>query len=232
MGRTSYFAFSPKPDHPSRAIPIEQDAEGTDVFFQDAQDDVHPAEPNLEPAAEASVEAHRHKYWLHHRISASSSALCTPAQQAKLSSIEKDIETAHGRDPRLIHKPDENGMTPLHLAASMHNFPAVRALLGPLLGSNNARSELNRRDNTDGDTPLEACERSMLNLKEFSEAMLGRWNGYPDEALKCAYELRKAMGEEVGSMADYISAKKWGCTCGQCRGGFLSQRMLFRLLCE
>lgn len=127
-----------------------------------------------------------------------------------LPSIEVEIGIAHGRDPQLIHNPDEKGMTPLHLAAGMRNLRAIRALLGPALGANNASSELNRRDNIDGDTPLEACERNMLNGKEFSEAILGRWEGYPDEGLQCAYELRKGMGEDVGTEADYIRTKKWG----------------------
>lgn len=149
-----------------------------------------------------------------------------------INPIEVAVGKAYGRDPSLIHSRNENGMTPLHQAAALYNVRAIRALLDLSLGSDNASSDLSRRDNTNGDTPLEACGRSMLESKEFREAMLGgidRWTGYPEEALQCAYELRKAMGEDVGLAAEYIRTRKWGCTCGQCSGTWLSKRMCRRL---
>ncbi|CAL1705726.1 unnamed protein product [Somion occarium] len=239
VGRTPFFAYSPDSNHSSRAIPISEDAEGNAIFSRENEEpDVVPVPEDIGPLPEEQEErmrAHMQRYMLHHLIAASSATMAGPLgmpmlpQLAQLPQIEQTIAQVNITNPDAIHRQDEQGMTPLHLAAGMHNLRALRALLGPSLGPNNARSELERRDNTDGVTPLEACEREMRNDKEFRETMLGAWNGYPDEGLRCAYELRRAMGEEVGDETTYVRSKKWGCTCGQCVDGWLSPRMGYRI---
>ena len=74
----------------------------------------------------------------------------------------------------------------------------------------------------------------MRSEREFSETLLQTWEGYKDEDLILEVLLKRAMGADVleGTNEDYVRKRKWGCTSGQCDGGWLSKRMRFRLQCQ
>ena len=120
---------------------------------------------------------------------------------------------------------------PVHVAAASENVHALRALLE--IDPNGMAEDLKDAKNKEGLTPLEILESSMRSTKEFMETVLGVWNGYSDEGLRCEYLLKMANSSPVTvTEAEYIKKGKFGCTCGMCTDGWLSPRMRFRLLGE
>ncbi|KAL6307177.1 hypothetical protein BKA93DRAFT_718300, partial [Sparassis latifolia] len=210
VGRTDFFAYSPNPQHPSRSLAATDDVAGHEYATDESED----------PATEAR---HQERYPVHHAIAKS----LHPGGGAPIGDT---IRTAYSVDHASVRKKDDNGISPLHLAAGLLSLPAVEALLA-LPEESGVREDLTLRDNKDGVTPFEACEHMMRSTKEFSETMLGVWNGHQDEGLKIAATLRRAAGEQVGTDDEYIRQRKWGCTCGQCADGWLSPRMRYRLEC-
>lgn len=142
--------------------------------------------------------------------------------------IAQVIHTSYERDPGSVRQPDDQGYTPLYLAAGFEHLPAVLALLA-LPPESGILDDLRSRDNADGLTPLETCEREIRSTREFTETLLKDWDGYPDDSLRLVWNLKRAAGEDVGSEDEFIARRKWGCTCNQCTGGWLSPRMRYRL---
>ena len=145
------------------------------------------------------------------------------------SEVPNAIKSFHALDPTSIHKQDQDGFTPLYLAAAQGNAPAVGTLLE--LG---VASDLNNYANKEGMTPLERIDETMRSEREFSETLLQQWDGYSGEQLAVQAMLKRALGVFPDGMTDetYVVKKKWGCTCDQCTDGWLSPRMRFRLDCE
>ncbi|KAF8574034.1 hypothetical protein K439DRAFT_1399345 [Ramaria rubella] len=213
VGRTSFFAFSPNPDHPSRGLPMHADA------------------PNRTQVFETSLEAQS--------VDLDARPDCrTQTRQISLQSAINDtndesiahiIQVAYNTEPTAIHKQDDHGFTPVYAAASTGNIHALRKLLD--LGGG---SDLTRCDNMDGFTPLEACMANMTLSREFSETLLSCWDGYDTCGLLCAATIRRILFPDNTTLTDeeYVAKRKWGCTCGQCLEGWLSPRMRFRIECE
>jgi hypothetical protein len=153
----------------------------------------------------------------------------------KTPSVVQVIRDAHQVDAGSVHKRDVNGLMPVHVAAASENVHALRALLE--LDPNGMAEDLKDAKNKDGMTPLEGLESSMRSTKEFSETLLGVWNGYSDEGLSCEHLLKEAMSlptsfPVTANNAQYLEKRRFGCTCGTCTDGWLSPRMRFRLLGE
>ncbi|KAJ7655651.1 ankyrin repeat family protein [Mycena polygramma] len=155
IGRTGFFGYSPKSDHPSRSILIDADVGALDDDF---------------------------------------------------SSTATDFE-------------ERQVQFPLHCAI---NLAAVRKLLQWDL-----RAELESAVNAEGVTPLERVEDLMKSGREFSEIFLG-WSGYSNEELTMQSLLKQAMGQTADA-TNITDKQKYGCSCNQCAGGWLSPRMRFRL---
>ncbi|KAJ7736870.1 ankyrin repeat family protein [Mycena metata] len=142
----------------------------------------------------------------------------------KTTTLAATIQSFYDRDPTSIHKADEKGFTPIFVAVSSGNLVATRKLL-----EWDVRAQLENADNAEGVTPLERLADTMRSTREFSEIFLG-WDGYSDVELTIQYLLKQALGQTVDpDLATYITKNKYGCTCGQCAGGWLSPRMRFRL---
>ncbi|RDB26046.1 hypothetical protein Hypma_006134 [Hypsizygus marmoreus] len=200
IGRTNFFGYSPDPSHPSRQLAADADVDAQGKGF-DMED--------------LSVDELMARYPLHFEV--------VNILGPDVSNI---IQAAYTQDPASIHRPDASGFTPIYMALSRGNIPAVRKLLQ--LGVND---DLANSDNKEGLTPLEALESSMRSGREFSETLLGQWGGYSDDELRCEFLTKRAMGLPLVSNdeAEYVKKRKWGCTCGVCAGGWLSKRMRFRL---
>lgn len=215
IGRTSFFGYSPNPSHPSRRIPPEADA----TF------------PRSTPNASTQIltdEERVEQFPLHVAIAS-----------IKDEAVQTIIQKTNAQDTTgsLIRKRDENGITPVYIAAGMANIYALRELIALGVGGGDDGVSLTSRDNSEGMTPLEKLEEGMRSNREFMETLLGSWNGYSEGELLSELCLKRAMGMDVfgvGSDEDeaYLVQRKWGCTCGKCVGGWLSPRMRFRLMCE
>ena len=203
IGRTRFFGYSPNPEHPSRLLPAEADADRPEHEFV-------PTNPTT-----ADRDDFMRTYPLHFAI------INLPKQN-----VASVIEAYHTQDPSSIHKQDHKGFTPLYVAAAYANASALKALLK--LG---AASDLNNHVNKDGMIPLERLEDTMRTTRELAELLMHKWEGYSRNELKVQLILKREMGISVNGQTDeeYLQRRKWGCTCGECGEGWLSPRMRFRL---
>ncbi|TCD67053.1 hypothetical protein EIP91_000615 [Steccherinum ochraceum] len=222
IGRTDFMAFSNNPEHPSRKLAATDDVKAhsykSSRDFADAQIDAVLDGFNL-----AGRE-----FPLHFAIQFAGTTLpyiqLLPHERMPIDNL---IVLLHSYKPAIIHSQDRGGYTPLHIAAQTMNRLAIETLLNFDIAG--ADSDLHRRDNDGGLTPLEMVEFGMRR-----EAIIvdGVVKAYPEEGLRCAYMLRKAMGEDVGSEEEYLEFSKWGCTCDECGGGWFSPRFKYRMMCE
>ncbi|KAJ7655625.1 ankyrin repeat family protein [Mycena polygramma] len=196
IGRTGFFGYSPKSDHPSRSILMDADVGALDDNFSSTATD---------------FEERQVQFPLHCAIVSD-----------KTANIAMTIQSFYDQDPASIHKPDDMGFTPIFVAVSSQNLAAVRKLLQWDL-----RAELESAVNAEGVTPLERVEDLMKSGREFSEIFLG-WSGYSNEELTMQSLLKQAMGQTADA-TNITDKQKYGCSCNQCAGGWLSPRMRFRL---
>ncbi|KAK7057664.1 ankyrin repeat family protein [Favolaschia claudopus] len=198
IGRTGFFGFSSRLDHPSRNIPMADDADALDNSFSNTA---------------SSPEEQRIQFPLHSAI-----------VNDKTVNIMSVIQSFYDQDPASIHKPDNMGATPILVAAGSQNLNAIRKLL-----EWDISADLENAANSEGVTPLERLADSMRSGREFAEIFLG-WNGYSNDELTMQYLLKQGLVQNIdATLPDYIAKSKYGCTCNQCAGGWLSPRMRFRL---
>ncbi|VDC01207.1 unnamed protein product [Peniophora sp. CBMAI 1063] len=109
--------------------------------------------------------------------------------------------------------------TPLHLAAIQFRVAVIEKLL-----ASGARESLSAIT-VDGLTPLDCLHREMRATRDLAWKHSVAWPGHSPEALQSQHILLKAMERPipVGDSA------RWGCTCGQCTGGWLSPAMLYQI---
>lgn len=128
------------------------------------------------------------------------------------------IRMHHSADPTCIRVKDHQGVTPLHVAASQGRPGILSEILR--LG---ARDDLHEKDN-DGRIPLDHLDIKMANTREQAKSLFN-FRGHED--LLC--QSRVIIMREMGLNPPAVDMIKWGCTCGQCKGGWFSSRMFFRL---
>ncbi|KAJ7503111.1 ankyrin repeat family protein [Mycena galericulata] len=103
IGRTNFFGYSPKPDHPSRSIPLANDVGALDEDFD---------------ATASNFEERQLQFPLHCAI-----------VEDKTEDIAATIQSFYDKDPDSIHKADDMGFTPIFVAVSSTNVFATRKLL-------------------------------------------------------------------------------------------------------
>ncbi|KAF7362384.1 Ankyrin repeat family protein [Mycena venus] len=103
IGRTGFFGYSPKSDHPSRSIPLDGDVGALDDNFS---------------TNSTNPEDQQRQFPLHSAI-----------VNDKTANVASTIQVAHDRDPASIHKPDDMGFTPLFVAVANMNLVATQKLL-------------------------------------------------------------------------------------------------------
>ncbi|KAH9849665.1 hypothetical protein C2E23DRAFT_356847 [Lenzites betulinus] len=139
------------------------------------------------------------------------------------------MREAYDLAPEGVRQRDHRGFSRLHTAALGANLPAVQALFA-LPAESGVGADARARNNVAGCTPLGLCEQKVQGTREFTETLLGTWNGYDPDSLRVVLLLKRAAGEEIAqSEEEFIASRKWGCTCGDCTGGWLSMKMRYRL---
>lgn len=228
VGRTDFVAYAPQTGHPSHAIPRNEDVGILSELFQTrtpfgparittislSPEGIFETQDDQADEADATLEA---TYPLHHAIRAHGNSV-------------NAIRNAYSQLPTLVRERDNHGLTPLHAAASATNLPALETLLSPPIVSDIAE-DLQARDNIMGRTPLELCEYNMREAMECVERTPDAWKGHDLNALRVAFLLEQA-GGSLGPLPEdaYVTARRWGCTCGNCTAGWLSARMQYRLM--
>ncbi|KAJ7503117.1 hypothetical protein B0H11DRAFT_619204 [Mycena galericulata] len=167
IGRTHFFGYSPKADHPSRSIPLDAD--------------VGALEENFPKAVAPDGKELQNQFPLHSAIVNDRSA-----------SIVSTIQSFYDKDPASIHQADDKGFTPIFTATAAMNVLAVQKLLEWDL-----HADLRNAENVQGVTPLEGLADIMRSEREFVETFMDSWSGYPDAQLTVQALLKQAMGLTV-----------------------------------
>ncbi|KAK0499412.1 ankyrin repeat family protein [Armillaria luteobubalina] len=209
IGRTNFLGYSPNPNHPSRRILPESDVESLEDRFPDSGTPTISPIELLAHGPDTIDEERRNKYPLHYAI-----------VDQNTPDITAVIQSFYDRDPASIHVPDDRGFAPVFIAARASNIHALNKLIE--IG---VTEDLKNTNNIEGVTPLDGVLDSMQSTREFCEAMLGTWPGNSEADMKIVRILKTAMKLP----ADGDNQLQFGCTCGQCSGGWLSPRMRFAL---
>lgn len=226
VGTTLWLAWTDSPDHPSRQLEIDQDWN-------------HPNDPTADVSL--SVEMER-----------GFQNLADPAIEAAecISGLKKTFPENFEDDQ--WQTTDQDGNTLLHIAAVSCKPGAVVFLL-----SNVPRLAAGR--NKKGYTALEALRkylelvRTRRSIANMTLVTSDAFDGFSASCITCLAtlehgavlgmsRLRPLEIEAVLSATDDPSQPdvagvrkmlqyRYGCTCGQCIGGFLSPRMKLALLC-
>ena len=125
------------------------------------------------------------------------------------------IEAAYAKDSQSIHLQDERGYTPIYVAV----IKGHAAVVDKLLSLGDCRADILSRDNIDDQNAIEAQEEIVRSGSPL----------FKHRALHLLWVLRRAVGEDVGTVHDFSEKRRYGCSCGQCRGGWLSPRMAYLL---
>ena len=186
-------AFTADDTHPSRSLPIEDDAQQQETRVGPGSVGGQNAGPTM-PGMIAGYLANVNVNPLEDPACPLHILIAAETIVSPIPDIAQKIRDAYSRDPSSVRKKDEHGFTPLHLAAHFGNLEALQALLAlpPAAGIS---EDLIVRDGTEGLTPLETCEREMRNKKEFAETLLGTWAGHPIPFLRVLYLLERSNGE-------------------------------------
>ncbi|KAK6820311.1 hypothetical protein RU639_007510 [Aspergillus parasiticus] len=122
---------------------------------------------------------------------------------------------------------DDHGNTLLHLAPWSSKSQSTRWII-------QRNSGLLSRLNSKGDTPLEALgaymerKRTITQFRFLRTDVSDMFTGFDNTILSCLCLLRGLAIEDISE--DEHLRLKFGCTCGNCLGGFLSPRVLDMLL--
>lgn len=117
---------------------------------------------------------------------------------------------------------DEVGNTLLHLVSTSSKVECTKWLMERNPNMCSIR-------NHEGDTPLESLETSIERRRTIREGhcsredISDRFIGTDDATILCLIVLRNLASEQLSEAA--FSRLKFGCTCDNCVGGFLSPRM-------
>ena len=204
VGSTQWFCLAADLNHPSHKIA--------------ANDDWDP------PVHEVTVEDGRDLkdiYPIHYKIDHSSDI-------DAMSFLQQRVLSCPETDPSWS-KVDREGKSIVHYAAECSKPHTLRWMLNRPFGV-----ELLSCRNYAGETPLEALEAVLETDRVKKHLMMmiipvsDQFTGFERESVACLVLLR---GISNPSDVDILRVA-YGCTCGECIGGFMSPRMTFALLCQ
>lgn len=118
----------------------------------------------------------------------------------------------------------------LHIAAIKSKPQSVQWLLQTIDKIHRLSSAINE----DGFTPVEAAQEALeINRTTLEHNMMYKlgsdpFTGFSDEARDVLLEFR-ALHNTTAPTAQELAALRFGCTCGECLGGFISPRMCLAL---
>ncbi|THH28394.1 hypothetical protein EUX98_g5790 [Antrodiella citrinella] len=225
IGRTSCMICSFDSNHPSRHLSPDNEPGSNETLYLVGAPDKSEQLFLMKILHAEMVTSESEMHTLHNAIR--HYTLKGALKDRQMKPIDVSIRECCSRNPAKLHEQDHRGLTPLHTAAMYSDLLSVKTLLE--LG---AREDLTKRDNTDGMTPYEFIAEIMGRQRRQEEMRHGRWSGHPDQSLEIAWTFEKAQNENVGTFQEYITKRKWGCTCGACIDGWMSPRMRFRIACQ
>lgn len=229
VGNSRWFAFADDSDHPSRQLPAAED--------WDEPEDAHGPDSIFGTAPEAFLILINGDSSGNEGVRRLQDSMPADAQHASWFAV------------------DGQGDNWLHLAATHFKLEAVQYILS-------RRPDLATKRNRSGDTPLEAlqAEMELMRARGYFPGRTvpgsDEFVGFEQSIIACVAALSgrqvcnldELSPEDVNEiclateddarrnprveLVRYTLRLRYGCTCGECIGGFLSPRMLHALLCQ
>lgn len=209
IGSSSFFCLAKDPDHPSHSL-LSQD------------DYIRPA------ALETSARADDQDFPLMdpvHDPNAWEQKFYNDAETKEL--LEARLQSYPATDPTWVST-DRHNNNILHMLARKYQAESLAwALRLPF--ADNLRSARN----LEGETPLETLrcqlesDRTWRQFRMAQVVMSDLFSGFTPTQIECLKLL-----ENESPSSDELMRLAFGCSCGECLGGFLSPRNLFALLCQ
>ncbi|GAB1217283.1 hypothetical protein ATERTT37_006519 [Aspergillus terreus] len=154
-----------------------------------------------------------------------------PLHHAALTVMDEELKTffaTHADDEIGWDRVTNSEATLLHITACQLKSLSTQWLLDNVHYANRWKTARN----IDGYTPLEALQETLETRRTRKDYGFFRisnisdcFEGYPDAAVSC---LSLLSGQEALGLNR--ACLRYGCTCGECVGGFLSARMRFSLI--
>jgi hypothetical protein len=219
IGASRCFAFSFDPQHPSRAIAAASDFDPRRSHAEDLENE----------ELEVIYEADRFTVVAKMKLERLRDAL--PLHYAALTLTDEELKNyfaAHADDKIGWDRVTNSEATLLHITACKLKPLSTQWLLENVHYADRWKTA---RD-IEGYTPLEALQETLETMRTQKQYGLFRvlnlsdhFEGYPDAAVSC---LSLLFGQ--GSSGFNRACLRYGCTCGECVGGFLSARMRSSLI--
>ena len=204
VGSTQWFCLATDSNHPSRKLAVNDDYD-----------------PPIDDFTTEDGRDLKDIYPVHYSIDHSNDADAVSFLEQRLLSFP-----ATDASWRTV---DREGKSLLHYAAECSKPHTLRWILERPFGV-----ELLSCRNHAGETPLEALEtvleadRVKVRVQMMILPVSDQFSGFDKESIACLIMLKG-----ISNPSDLDVARvAYGCTCGECLGGFLSPRMTFALLCQ
>ena len=216
IGASRWLAFSFDLQHQSRALAASSDFDPP-RSREDEELDIHGPDPSTQ-AKKPKMERLRDALPLHH------ASLTLPDEELRAFFV------THADDKISWDRVTSSEATPLHLTACELKPLSTRWLLENVYHADSWKAA---RD-IDGYTPFEALQEKLDESRtREGYGHLGISNvpdgfeGYPDAAVSC---LSLLLGQDALRPSE--ECLRYGCSCGECVGGFLSARMRSSLILQ
>ncbi|KAK8050971.1 hypothetical protein PG993_002356 [Apiospora rasikravindrae] len=231
IGTSSWFAFTDDEGHPSRSLDVSEEWDP-------------PQDTGFYTAISEPVQG-----VIDHVLRAPAS---TPEDLRQLDQVVPDS----AEDGRWFAT-NEHGNTVLHMAAMKGNLDLIKYLIARCPDLATAR---NREGDTPLEALQSSMEllRTRSSYMEMVEVVSDRFKGFDQSTIACVeflsrgkevFDLTQLSREEISRISSATDSQartihpeadaichalrlKYGCTCGQCMGGFLSPRMKHKLIEE
>jgi hypothetical protein len=220
IGASRCFAYSFDPQHQSRALAVASDFDPDRSHAEELENEemeVISETDRFAPVKKLKMDRLRDALPLHH-------AVLTLKDEAL-----KAFFVTYANDEMGWDRVNNTRSTLLHLTACELKPSSTRWLLDNV---HLADSWKTARD-INGYTPLEALQDKLETMRTQKEDMFRTLNisdgfkGYPEAAVSC---LSLLSGQDASGLDK--ARLQYGCTCGECLGGFLSARMSRSLIVQ
>jgi GNAT superfamily N-acetyltransferase len=224
IGSSLCFAYSFDPNHRAHSIASDMDFDPQMEPLDDQEDEpgigdyIIPYGVEIQ-LGERTLSEMKREFPLHHAATALPDLECL-----------EYLKKATAEDETNLIMVDRTHRTLLHILARKLKPESMRWLLAHV---DVARSWKAARD-INGDSPLDVLKDFLEDVRTKRHLLMGNmhvsddFRGYSAPAVECLSLLDETPNGEDTHL--YTSRLRYGCTCGQCIGGFLSPRMKLALL--
>ncbi|KAL8694579.1 MAG: hypothetical protein Q9224_003539 [Gallowayella concinna] len=219
IGSSPWFARAEDPTHPSRSLAASGDYKRPMSLHLPALEDgqTHPYD-----AAMLNLEKEVIKVGLDWQPRSRARRSILKTNDERTLEIFKDRLTSFPATDPIWNATDNAGNTIMHVVAIDCKVKSLTWLL-----ANSFAGRLKTTRNLEGETPLEALEvalekqRVQTKVGMVTVPISDQFVGFQPEEMTCLLRLRGFKTVEQSTIAQ----TKYGCTCGECVGGFLSPRL-------